>query len=114
MNPSTKGNSITNYIEPKSLIDLAKKTGNTYESIVVIAKRANQIASQTKEELHSKLEEFATSSDNLEEIHENREQIEISRHYEKMPSATLRSTEEFIEEKIYFRNPVKDEPKPLF
>ncbi len=114
MNPSIKGNGTVNYVEPKSLTELAKKTGNTYESIVVIAKRANQVASQTKEELHSKLEEFATSSDNLEEIHENREQIEISKHYEKMPSATLRATEEFMEEKVYFRNPVKDEPKPLF
>jgi len=115
MNPSTnKTNGIANYVEPKSLTALAKKTGNTYESIVVIAKRSNQIASHTKEELLGKLEEFATSSDNLEEIHENREQIEISRHYEKMPNATLRATEEFIEEKVYFRNPLKEEPKSLF
>ncbi|MBX7107665.1 MAG: DNA-directed RNA polymerase subunit omega [Chitinophagales bacterium] len=99
---------ISPVMETKNLSEMQKKTGNLYESIVVIAKRANQISSQLKEELHSKLEEFATTTDNLEEIHENREQIEISKYYEKLPDATLIATQEFMEDKVYFRNPVKD------
>lgn len=101
---------ISPVMETKNLSEMQKKTGNLYESIVVIAKRANQISSQLKEELHSKLEEFATTTDNLEEIHENREQIEISKYYEKMPDATLIATQEFMEGKVYFRNPVKENP----
>ncbi len=88
--------------------NLDEQTGNLYESLVVIAKRANQIAAQTKEELNAKLSEFATSSDNLEEIFENREQIEISKYYEKLPKPTLIATEEFLEKKVYFRNPAND------
>ncbi len=88
--------------------NLDQQTGNLYESLVVIAKRANQIAAQTKEELNAKLSEFATSSDNLEEIFENREQIEISKYYEKLPKPTLIATEEFLEKKVYFRNPAND------
>ena len=88
--------------------NLDDQTGNLYESLVVIAKRANQIAAQTKEELNAKLSEFATSSDNLEEIFENREQIEISKYYEKLPKPTLIATEEFLEKKVYFRNPAND------
>lgn len=87
---------------------LDKETGNIYESIVVIGKRANQISSALKEELGNKLSEFATSTDNLEEVFENREQIEISRHYERMPKPTLVATEEFLKNKIYFRNPAKE------
>ncbi len=79
-------------------------TGNLYQSIVVISKRANQIASNVKEELQSKLAEFAADSDNLEEIFENREQIEISSHYERLPKPTLLAIEEFLEDKVYFRN----------
>lgn len=100
---------ISPVMETKNLSEMQKKTGNLYESIVVIAKRANQISSHLKEELHSKLEEFATTTDNLEEIHENREQIEISKYYEKLPDATLIATQEFMEDKVYFRNPVKDQ-----
>ena len=99
---------ISPVLETKSVAEIQKKTGNLYESIVVISKRANQISSSLKEELHSKLEEFATTTDNLEEIHENREQIEISKYYEKMPDATLIATQEFMEGKVYFRNPIKD------
>src|SRR4029453_13295477 len=97
-------------LETRNVDDLQKKTGNLYESIVVVAKRANQISSSLKEELHSKLEEFATTTDNLEEIHENREQIEISKYYEKMPDATLIATQEFMEDKVYYRNPSKEAP----
>ena len=84
-------------------------TGNTYESVVIISKRANQIAVEMKEELTKKLEEFASYTDNLEEIFENREQIEISRFYEKLPKPSLIALQEFVEDKIYYRNPARTE-----
>ncbi len=94
---------IANVAETKNLTELKNKTGNLYESIAIIAKRANQINITMKEELHSKLEEFATHTDSLEEIHENKEQIEISKAYERMPNAALLATQEFLEDKIYYR-----------
>ena len=94
---------IPSTAETKNLTDLKNKTGNLYESIAIIAKRANQINISMKEELHSKLEEFATHTDSLEEIHENKEQIEISKAYERMPNAALLATQEFMEDKIYYR-----------
>jgi DNA-directed RNA polymerase subunit K/omega len=90
-------------IEPKKLSEMKEKTGNLYESIAIIAKRANQINISIKEELHNKLEEFASHTDSLEEIHENKEQIEISRAYERMPNPALLATTEFLEDKVYFR-----------
>src|SRR5919107_711250 len=90
-------------VETKSLIDIKGKTGNLYESIAIIAKRANQINITLKEELHNKLEEWASHTDSLEEIHENKEQIEISRAYERMPNPALLATQEFMEEKIHYR-----------
>jgi DNA-directed RNA polymerase subunit K/omega len=90
-------------VETKSLIDIKNRTGNLYESIAIIAKRANQINIAMREELHSKLEEFASHTDSLEEIHENKEQIEISRAYEKMPNAAILATQEFMEDKVYYR-----------
>lgn len=95
--------SINNNVEARRVSDLQAKTGNVYESIAVIAKRANQINVTLREELHNKLEEFASHTDTLEEIHENKEQIEISRAYEKMPNPALLATQEFIEDKIYYR-----------
>src|SRR3990170_2405588 len=92
-----------NTAETKNLTDIKNKTGNLYESIAIIAKRANQINITLKEELHNKLEEFASHTDSLEEIHENKEQIEISRAYERMPNPSLLATQEFMEEKIYHR-----------
>ena len=83
-------------------------TGNIYESISIISKRANQISSGMKEELSAKLAEFASNSDNLEEIFENREQIEVSKYYEKLPKPALISINEFLEDKTYYRNPAKD------
>jgi len=88
---------------------LDAKTDNIYESIVIMGRRANQIASNIKEELHSKLAEFATSNDNLEEVFENREQIEISKHYERMTKPTLVAIDEFLHDKVYFRNPSKEQ-----
>lgn len=93
----------SNVVETQNLIDVKEKTGNLYESITVIAKRANQINIAVKEELHNKLEEFASHTDSLEEIHENKEQIEISRAYERIPNPALLATAEFMENKIYFR-----------
>ena len=93
----------SNVAETKNLTDIKNKTGNLYESISVIAKRANQINISLKEELHNKLEEFASHTDSLEEIHENKEQIEISRAYERMPNPALLATQEFLDDKVYFR-----------
>src|SRR5665213_2294092 len=93
----------SNVVETQNLIDVKNKTGNLYESITVIAKRANQINIAIKEELHNKLEEFASHTDSLEEIHENKEQIEISKAYERMPNSALLATAEFMEDKIYYR-----------
>ncbi len=95
--------STTNVVETKNLMDIKSRTGNLYESIAIIAKRANQINITLKEELHNKLEEFASHTDSLEEIHENKEQIEISKAYERMPNPALLATQEFMEEKIYHR-----------
>ena len=89
----------------RDLRTLDTHTNNIYESIVIMSKRANQIGSDIKEELHSKLADFATVNDNLEEVFENREQIEISKHYERMPKPTLLAIDEFLNDKIYYRIP---------
>ncbi|MDQ3278198.1 MAG: DNA-directed RNA polymerase subunit omega [Bacteroidota bacterium] len=102
---------ITNNIETRDINELKSKTGNIYESIAIIAKRANQINISIKEELHNKLDEFASHTDSLEEIHENKEQIEISKAYEKMPNPSILATSEFLEGKIYYR---KNEETDLF
>ncbi len=94
---------IASNVETKNLNDIKAKTGNLYESISIIGKRANQINISLKEELHNKLDEFASHTDSLEEIHENKEQIEISRAYERMPNSSLLATQEFLEDKVYFR-----------
>jgi|SRR5215217_3998592 len=95
--------STSNNIETRDVNELKNKTGNLYESISIIGKRANQINISLKEELHNKLEEFASHTDSLEEIHENKEQIEISRAYERMPNPALLATQEFMDSKVYHR-----------
>ncbi len=92
----------------RDLSKLAAPTGNIYESVVIIAKRSNQIAAEIKQELSQKLEEFSNYADTLEETFENREQIEISKYYEKLPKATLIAIDEFQNNEIYYR---KIEPK---
>ena len=92
----------------RNIMDLCDETGNLYESVAIIAKRANQISVQIKEDLSKKLAEFASYNDSLEEVFENREQIEISRYYEKLPKPTLIAADEFLHDKIYYRNPSKD------
>ncbi|MDE1193253.1 MAG: DNA-directed RNA polymerase subunit omega [Arachidicoccus sp.] len=99
---------IPNVVETRSLVAIKAKTGNLYESIAIIAKRANQINIAIREELHSKLDEFASHTDSLEEIHENKEQIEISKAYERMPNPAILATEEFMENKIYYRHNDED------
>ena len=90
-------------IVTRDMDKIAEPTGNVYESVAVISKRARQISSQMKDELSSKLAEFASTVDNLEEVFENREQIEISKFYERLPKPTLLATEEFLEGKVMFR-----------
>lgn len=87
----------------RDLDKIAEQTGNVYESVVIISKRARQIAINIKEELNNKLAEFATTVDNLEEVFENREQIEISKFYERLPKPTTTATEEFLEGKLNHR-----------
>lgn len=87
----------------RDTVDIEVKTGNIYESIVALSKRSNQLSTELKEELTQKLQEFASSTDNLEEIFENREQIEISRFYEKLPKPVAMAMEELMDDKIYIR-----------
>ena len=102
-----KSNAPTNTVT-RDMQDFRDKTGNVYESIAIIGKRANQISVEIKEELKKKLDEFSSSSDNLEEVFENREQIEISRYYERLPKPTLLAAQEFADDEVYYRNPLKE------
>ena len=95
----------------RDMMELCEATGNVYETVAIIAKRANQIGAEIKGDLSKKLAEFASYTDNLEEVFENREQIEISRYYEKLPKATLIATEEYKEGNVYYRNPAKEKDK---
>jgi len=92
----------------RDLRKLDEKTENLYEALAIISKRANQISAQMKEELHNKLQEFNNDSDTLEEVFENREQIEISSYYERLPKPTLIAVDEFLSGKVYHRNPDKE------
>ena len=89
-----------------------EQTGNIYETVVVLSKRANQVGLEIKDELNRKIEEFATTTDNLEEIFENREQIEIAKFYERLPKPTLIAVHEFLNDQVYHRNPHKENPAP--
>lgn len=102
-----KTNAPTNTVT-RDILNLCEETGNIYESVAIIGKRANQISADIKVELSKKLQEFASVTDNLDEVFENREQIEISRFYEKLPKATLMATKEFEDGNVYFRNPMKE------
>jgi len=84
---------------------MTRETGNIYETVIVVSRRSNQISVEMKQELNSKLEEFASYTDNLEEVFENREQIEISKFYERLPKPTLIALQELEESKIFFRRP---------
>jgi DNA-directed RNA polymerase subunit K/omega len=97
----------------RDIMSLCDETDNIYESVAIIAKRANQIAVEIKQDLSKKLAEFASYSDTLEEVFENREQIEISRYYEKLPKPTLLATQEFIDGEVYWRDPSKENKEEL-
>ncbi len=95
----------------RDMMDLCSDTGNVYETVAIIGKRANQISVEIKGDLSKKLAEFASYNDNMEEVFENREQIEISRYYEKLPKPSLIASQEYLEGKVYFRNPAKEKDK---
>lgn len=101
--------SINSSIRTRNMEEIADKTGSVYKSVAIIAKRSRQISATLKEELNSKLAEFASTVDNLEEIFENREQIEISKFYERMPKPTLLATEEFTNDEIMARDKEEEE-----
>ena len=102
-----KSNAPTNTVT-RDVNSLCENTGNVYETVAIIGKRANQIGVEIKDELKRKLEEFSSNNvDNLEEVFENREHIEISKYYERLPKPVLLATQEYIEDKTYFRNPNK-------
>jgi len=97
-------------VRTRDINEISEKTGNIYKSVVVCAKRANQISAEIKNELSERLEEYSVSfSDNLEEIHENKEQIEVSKYYEKLPKASLIALEDLLNDNIYFANPEEEE-----
>lgn len=83
-------------------------TGNIYETVAIMAKRADQVAAEMKSELNQKIEEYTTTSDSLEEVFENKEQIEVAKYYERLPKPTLIAVNEFLNDRIYFRNPNKE------
>ena len=103
-NLTKKSNSSVNpLVETRDVIQMKEKTGNLYESIAVISRRANQISVNIKEELHKRLDEFNVINDTLEEVNENKEQIEVSRIYERMANPALQATIEFFNDEIYYR-----------
>ena len=97
------GNTVT-----RDLMSLAEDTGNVYETVRIIGKRSNEIASDIKHDLERKLQEFSSYTDSLDEVFENREQIEISRYFERLPKPTLIAAQEFVDGEVYYRNPAKE------
>ncbi|HRS53599.1 MAG TPA: DNA-directed RNA polymerase subunit omega [Bacteroidales bacterium] len=104
---------IEQVVITRNVEDLEAKTGNIYETVAIISKRANQISLELKEELHNKIAEFASQGDALEEIFENKEQIEIAKFYEHLPKPTLIAINEFLNGEIYARNPLKEHNENL-
>lgn len=115
-----KTNAPTNCIT-RDVVEMADKTGNVYESVVICSKMADQINADIRKELYKKLEEFSSFNDNLEEIHENREQIEVSKYYEKLPKPTNIAIEEFMNDNVYYttqeinlkKAEAEEEPEPV-
>jgi DNA-directed RNA polymerase subunit K/omega len=101
--------SVNPSIHTRNMEEIAEKSGSVYKSVAIISKRSRQISAGLKEELNSKLAEFASTVDNLEEIFENREQIEISKFYERMPKPTILATEEFTNDEVLFHDKIKEE-----
>lgn len=104
-----KKKKVINTTITRNTADFSKMTDNIYETVAVLTKRANQIAAEEKKELHSKIDDFKSNNDSVDEIFENREQVEIVRRYEQQPKPSLEATEEYLEGKIYYRNPAKED-----
>lgn len=96
----------------RNIVSIAEKTGNIYEAVIICSKMADQINAELRKELYEKLEEFATYNDNLEEVHENREQIEVSKYFEKLPKPSLISLEEFLNDRVYYANATPENIEP--
>ena len=103
MDIKTKAQGLDPNVQPRDVIELVNKTGNIYESIAIVSKRARQISSDLKWEIQRKLEEFAVSSDTIEEVQENKEQIEISKFYERLPNTPIIAAHEFLQDEIQWR-----------
>ena len=103
-----KKKKVVNTTITRNTGDFSQGTDNIYETVAVLTKRANQIAVDEKRELHNKIDDFKSNNDTVDEMYENREQIEIVRRYEMQPKPTLEATEEFLEGQIYYRNPAKE------
>lgn len=99
----TKAQGLDPNVQPRDVLELVEKTGNIYESIAIIGKRSRQISSDLKWEIQRKLEEFAVHTDTIEEVQENKEQIEISKFYERLPNTAIIATQEFMQDEIQWR-----------
>ena len=104
-----KKKKVPNTTITRNTAEFSQMTGNIYETVAVLTKRANQISIEEKRELHKKIEEFSGSNDTMEEYYENREQIEVVRRFEQMPKPALVATEEYLNHEIYYRNPAKED-----
>lgn len=93
----------------RNTYEFSNQTGNIYETVAMLTKRSNQIAAEQKRELHKKIEEFSNGGDSMDELYENREQIEIVKFYEQMPKPTLTATQEYLDGELYYRNPLKED-----
>lgn len=106
-----KKKKINNSTITRNIALFSNMTGNIYETVAVLSKRANQIAAEEKRELHNRIDDFKNSNESVDEVFENREQVEIVRRFEKQPKPTLEATEEYLNGEIYYRNPAKETPK---
>ena len=104
-----KKKKVNNTTITRNTADFSNMTDNIYETVAVLTKRANQIAAEEKKELHNKIDEFRGGNDSLDEMFENREQVEIVRRFERQPKPTLEATEEYLAGEIYYRNPAKED-----
>lgn len=93
----------------RNTAQFSQQTENIYETVAMLSRRANQIATQEKKELQKRIEEFATNNDSMEDFYENREQIDIVRHFEQMPKPVLTATEEYLDHELFYRNPAKED-----
>ncbi|MCR5821528.1 MAG: DNA-directed RNA polymerase subunit omega [Bacteroidales bacterium] len=100
---------ISNTAITRNTAEFSQQTENIYETVAMLTKRANQIAADEKRELRKKIDEFASHNEGMDDYYENREQVEVVRHYEQMPKPTLEATEEYLDHDLYYRNPAKED-----